>query len=135
MPPKKYEKHPKFFRQAKKGFVYVLAHPYMTCVKIGCSANLPSYRAAQLSGAKGVPGHFRVAHAIVADNMFVAEKIVKDRFQGSHICKEFYDVKPEAVAEFIDCTWPKAQSALDAERDRMLTALESTRRPLYGRTG
>lgn len=125
--------HPNFFRSPRKGFVYVLSHPYMTCIKIGCSGNLPEYRAAQLSGTKGVPGHFRVAHAIVADDRFTVERIVKDEFADKHICKEFYDVPVEDVVRFIESTWPDAVPAAEAERKRMMTALESLRRPLYGR--
>ena len=131
---KKYTHHENFFKKLGKGFVYVLTHPHMDCVKIGCSGELPHNRADQLSSAKGVPGHFQVAHAIVADDMFTVERVVKDEFKDKHICKEFYEVAAYEVIKFIDETWPGAQTALMAEKEFMEKMNRSAREPKYRRS-
>lgn len=89
------EKQPRSF-----GFIYVLGHEFMPGVyKIGMTTRSPQARAAELSGATGVPSPFDVLYYAEVANPALEERRVHTQLAEYRVneCREFFDADLEVI--------------------------------------
>lgn len=82
------------------GYVYVLSNPAMgTLLKVGFTCSSVEKRAAELSGATGVPSPFVVEYFQLTDDVETVEKLVHQTLPRVNENREFFAVPVhEAIA-------------------------------------
>lgn len=98
-------------RKRRRGYVYVLSNPSMPgIVKIGRTFRDPWTRAAELSGATGVPTAFRVEATVSTWNCVWLEKLVHLQLGRRRVNHN---------REFFRCTLEEALKATEAASKKM----------------
>lgn len=89
----------------RSGYVYVLANDAMPgLLKIGRTSRPPRVRARELSAATGVPGPFRVVHAVRVDDAVAVERGLHERLAGDRYRarREFFRLDERRAAALLD---------------------------------
>jgi hypothetical protein len=98
-------------KKRRRGYVYVLSNPSMPgIVKIGRTFRDPRARAAELSGATGVPTPFRVEATVSTWNCVWLEKLVHLQLGRRRVNRN---------REFFKCTLEEALKATEAASKKM----------------
>lgn len=83
------------------GYVYVASNPSYNCVKIGYTTNHPEYRLSLMNKHVAVPTPFVIECAYYVQNSRRVEGLIHRRLKDCQVGKEFYDVKPQKVADIL----------------------------------
>lgn len=89
---------------SRAGYIYLLVNPSMPgMVKVGRTSQPPSKRAAELTGATGVPTPFEVVFELLVADQFAAEayvhRVLDERGRRVSGNREFFAVQPDEAIE------------------------------------